>query len=63
MPARVQGPETIGPDRYEVELGVTVAAVAGSFKGIVNRTGFIGGLILREDGSDGPTQQVIPRGA
>ena len=29
----------------------------------MNRTGFIGGPILREDGSDGPTQQVLPRGA
>ena len=25
----------IGPDRYEVELGLTVAAIAGSFKGTV----------------------------
>ena len=25
----------VGPDRYEVELGVTVAAIAGSFKGTV----------------------------
>jgi hypothetical protein len=29
--------------------------------GEVNRTGFIGGPILREDGSDGPTQQVFSR--
>jgi uncharacterized protein len=30
-----KGLKPIGPDRYEVELGVTIAAVAGSFKGIV----------------------------
>ena len=30
-----RGLRPIGPDRYEVELGVTVAAIAGSFKGIV----------------------------
>ena len=30
-----RGLKPIGPDRYEVELGVTVAAVAGSFKGTV----------------------------
>jgi hypothetical protein len=30
-----QGLKPIGPDRYEVELGVTVAAIAGSFKGTV----------------------------
>lgn len=30
-----KGLKPIGPDRYEVELGVTVAAVAGSFKGTV----------------------------
>jgi len=27
----------------------------------VNRTGFIGGPIPREDGPDAPTQQVFPR--
>ena len=26
----------------------------------VNRTGFIGGLFLREDGAHGTTQQVLP---
>ena len=30
-----KGLKPIGPDRYEVELGVTVAAIAGSFKGTV----------------------------
>jgi carbon monoxide dehydrogenase subunit G len=30
-----RGLRPIGPDRYEVELGVTVAAIAGSFKGTV----------------------------
>src|SRR4026209_760884 len=30
-----KGLKPIGPDRYEVELGLTVAAVAGSFKGTV----------------------------
>jgi uncharacterized protein len=30
-----RGLKPIGPDRYEVELGVTVAAIAGSFKGTV----------------------------
>jgi uncharacterized protein len=30
-----RGLTPVGPDRYEVELGVTVAAIAGSFKGIV----------------------------
>jgi len=30
-----KGLQPIGPDRYEVELGVTVAAIAGSFKGTV----------------------------
>ena len=30
-----RGLKPVGPDRYEVELGVTVAAVAGSFKGTV----------------------------
>lgn len=30
-----KGLRPVGPDRYEVELGVTVAAIAGSFKGIV----------------------------
>ena len=30
-----RGLKPIAPDRYEVELGVTVAAVAGSFKGTV----------------------------
>jgi hypothetical protein len=30
-----RGLRPIGPDRYEVELGVTIAAIAGSFKGIV----------------------------
>jgi YD repeat-containing protein len=29
----------------------------------MNRTGFIGGPIPREDGSDAPTQQVLPRAA
>jgi hypothetical protein len=29
----------------------------------VNRTGFIGGPIPREDGPDGTTQQVFPRTA
>jgi hypothetical protein len=29
----------------------------------VNRTGFIGEPILREDRSDAPTQQVLPRAA
>ena len=27
----------------------------------LNRTGFIGGPIPREDGPDAPTQQVLPR--
>jgi carbon monoxide dehydrogenase subunit G len=31
-----RGLRPIGPDRYEVELGVTVAAIAGNFKGIVS---------------------------
>ena len=31
-----RGLRPIGPDRYEVELGVTVAAIAGSFKGTVS---------------------------
>jgi carbon monoxide dehydrogenase subunit G len=30
-----RGLHPVGPDRYEVELGVTVAAIAGSFKGTV----------------------------
>jgi carbon monoxide dehydrogenase subunit G len=30
-----RGLRPIGHDRYEVELGVTVAAIAGSFKGVV----------------------------
>jgi len=30
-----KGLKPIGPDRYEVELGLTVAAIAGSFKGTV----------------------------
>ena len=30
-----RGLKPVGPDRYEVELGVTVAAIAGSFKGTV----------------------------
>jgi carbon monoxide dehydrogenase subunit G len=30
-----RGLRPIGPDRYEVELGVTIAAIAGSFKGTV----------------------------
>ena len=30
-----RGLRPIGPDRYEVELGLTVAAIAGSFKGTV----------------------------
>lgn len=30
-----KGLKPVGPDRYEVELGVTVAAIAGSFKGTV----------------------------
>jgi uncharacterized protein len=30
-----KGLQAAGPDRYEVELGVTVAAIAGSFKGTV----------------------------
>jgi carbon monoxide dehydrogenase subunit G len=30
-----RGLQPVGPDRYEVELGVTIAAVAGSFKGTV----------------------------
>ena len=30
-----KGLQPAGPDRYEVELGVTVAAIAGSFKGTV----------------------------
>ena len=30
-----RGLQPIGPDRYEVEMGVTVAAIAGSFKGTV----------------------------
>ena len=30
-----RGLQPIGPDRYEMELGVTVAAIAGSFKGTV----------------------------
>jgi len=30
-----RGLQPVGPDRYEVELGVTVAAIAGSFKGTV----------------------------
>ena len=30
-----RGLRPVGPDRYEVELGVTVAAIAGSFKGTV----------------------------
>jgi len=29
----------------------------------LNRTGFIGEPTLREDGSDAPTQQVLPRAA
>jgi hypothetical protein len=29
----------------------------------LNRTGFIGEPILREDGSDAPTQQILPRAA
>jgi len=29
----------------------------------LNRTGFIGGPIPREDGPDGTTQQVFPRAA
>ena len=30
-----RGLHPVGPDRYEVELGVTVAAIAGSFRGTV----------------------------
>jgi uncharacterized protein len=30
-----RGLQPVGPDRYEVELGVTIAAIAGSFKGTV----------------------------
>ena len=30
-----RGLQPIGPDRYEVELGVTVAAIVGTFKGTV----------------------------
>jgi uncharacterized protein len=30
-----RGLKPVGPDRYEVELGVTVAAIAGTFKGTV----------------------------
>jgi carbon monoxide dehydrogenase subunit G len=30
-----RGLKPVGPDRYEVELGVTFAAVAGTFKGTV----------------------------
>ena len=29
----------------------------------VNRTGFVGGLIPREDQAHGPTKQVLPRAA
>ena len=52
----------------------TVAEVVGSTLGrhcswrvarvrrpTLNRTGFIGGPIPREDGPNGPTQQVFPR--
>jgi carbon monoxide dehydrogenase subunit G len=30
-----KGLQPVGPDRYEVELGLTIAAIAGSFKGTV----------------------------
>jgi len=30
---------------------------------LLNRTGFIGGLIPREDGAHAPTQQVLPGAA
>ena len=30
-----KGLHPVGPDRYEVELGMTIAAIAGSFKGTV----------------------------
>ena len=35
MSAGCGGLRPIGPDRYEVELSVTIAAIAGSFKGTV----------------------------
>ena len=35
VPARLPRPPARGDDRYEVELGVAVAAIAGDFKGTV----------------------------
>jgi carbon monoxide dehydrogenase subunit G len=31
-----RGLREIGPDRYEVELGLAIAAIAGNFKGVVS---------------------------
>jgi hypothetical protein len=44
-------------DRY-----LTLRRATG-FQMKVNRTGFVGGLIPREDGAHGTTQQVLPRTA
>jgi carbon monoxide dehydrogenase subunit G len=64
-----KGLKPIGPDRYEVELGLTVAAIAGSFKGTNSytlvvegsgRQGFINGRarVTLEPGDDHTRVQI-----
>jgi hypothetical protein len=42
-------------------LGRSRPQLHGGGRRSVNRTGFVGGLIPREDGAYGKTQQVLPR--
>jgi YD repeat-containing protein len=63
--ASVGGPPTNRMITYSYdELGRVVSrAINGVTATAVNRTGFVGGLIPREDVAHGKTQQVLPRTA
>ena len=42
---------------------VVFVAIGNTVRKALNRTGFVGGLIQREDGADATTQQVLARAA
>ncbi len=45
------------------EVTAPVYEGKGTHHGSLNRTGFVGGLIPREDGAHGTTEQVLPGAA
>ena len=54
MLARLTGKDAVSARQLSLETGLHQANA-------LNRTGFVGGLIPREDEAHGTTQQVLPR--